>query len=236
MMSDDQHGSLWNRYKEFRTLEDRDQLVYAYQHLVSRFRPKQAHISAWFDEDDFAQAGVIGLCEAIERFNPDMGVPFERYAALRITGAMTDATRKDGLDWASRRTRENLGKIDRFRENFLTKHAREPNAIEIAEGLGIGNQIVAELMNLATAHDKGALPLAPEVSDAIVSEVAESEWWRQAVRDLPEPEKSVVFLHYLESLTIEDVSTALGIGSVTIHKMKKRAMEKLREASAEYAA
>lgn len=230
-MGTDHNASLWQRYKEFRSLEDRDQLVLAYQHLLKRLRPRQADLHAWFDEDDFAQAGAIGLCEAIERFDPDAGVPFERYAAQRIAGAMTDATRKD-LDWASRRTRDSLNQVATFRDKFVTENCREPNAIEVAEALGIGKPIAAELMNLASAHEKGALPLLPEVTDAIVAEVAESDWWRQAVRELNEPEKSVVALHYLESLTIEDVGVALGYGPVKVHAIKKKAIESLRLAGA----
>lgn len=226
-MVDEGVMSLWARYKEFRRQEDREQLIQMYEHLCERFRPKHASKTAWFSAEDFRQAGTIGLMEAVDRWDPSMNIPFEKYAAQRISGSMSDALRSN-VDWASRRTREHLNKIATFRERFVREHGREPGLLEIADGLGVTLTLVAEVMAVAAGAEGGPLPMDDQVLSIVREQISDNDAWREALRHLPERQKAVLTLHYLESLAIEDVATALGLGSVTVHKAKKEALTSLK--------
>jgi RNA polymerase sigma factor for flagellar operon FliA len=224
------HESLWARYKKFRALEDRDQLVVAYQHLVDRFRPRHEGAErGWFDKDDYLQAGTLGLCEAIERFNHEAGVPFEHYAARRIAGAMTDSTRA-WVDWASRATRTHLKTIAVAREDFFLEQGRQPSAADVSEATGLHVRLVHELLALAESTQGGADDVDSYRDTLALPPDVEPDLWRDEVRNLPAEEKTVIVLHFLEGLALDDVAAAMNLSIRSVYKHKARGIRRIQDA------
>lgn len=219
------HDTLWQRYQQFRRLEDREQLVIAYQHLVARFSPTTPQ-TGWYDTDDITQAGIIGLCEAVERYQPDSAASFETYAALRIRGSINDALRHN--DWATRRTRQHANTIATYIDHHIATTNTRPTLTQISENTGLNAATVKEVVALTHQHTHG-----PQLFDETHTLNAPEEpdddiRWRMAIRGLPEEEKTVITLHYLEALAINDVALAMNKGQVSVYAIKKRALERLK--------
>src|SRR6185436_19725775 len=94
-----------------------------------------AHFPRHVDRDELARAGALGLVEAAQRFDPRRGVPFNRFAAQRIRGAILDAVRS--ADWAPRSVRSLARKLEGVEQRLATELGRVPSAREMAEALGM---------------------------------------------------------------------------------------------------
>ncbi len=93
------------------------------------------HFPRHVDRDELARAGALGLVEAARRYDEDRGVPFERFAAQRIRGAILDAVR--AADWAPRSVRNLARKLEGAEQRLATELGRVPNKEEMSEALGM---------------------------------------------------------------------------------------------------
>ncbi|HEV7721810.1 MAG TPA: sigma-70 family RNA polymerase sigma factor, partial [Iamia sp.] len=93
------------------------------------------HFPRHVDREELATAGALGLVEAARRYDESRGVPFDRFAAQRIRGAILDAVR--AADWAPRSVRTLARKLEQVEQQLATKLGRVPNAHEKAEALGM---------------------------------------------------------------------------------------------------
>jgi RNA polymerase sigma factor FliA len=197
--------------------------------------------------ESLVHSGVIGLLEALERFDPQRGVEFEAYARYRIQGEVMQCLRS--LDWVSRSVRSWGRKIEAARAKLAGKFIREPSAEEMSKELEIPLEIYYRLdqqVNDATLLSLDDLTVAAEAewqethqkftqnayldplsfveSKDLVDKLA------VAVDGLPERERMVVQLYYHEELTLREIGEILGLSEGRICQIFAQAVKLLRGA------
>jgi len=203
------------------------------------------------DREELARAGTLGLVEAARRYDGARGVPFERFAAQRIRGAILDAVR--AADWAPRSVRTLARTLEETGQRLATSLGRPPTTEEMAEALGTTTQEVVKLQNrihrsvvLALDHhltdsdgNTGTLGDTVTSPDLEPSEELEHRelhaYLRDAVKLLPERHRFVVIGYFLEGRSSAELARFLGITESRVSQLRSEALGLLREAiSAQY--
>jgi RNA polymerase sigma factor for flagellar operon FliA len=194
--------------------------------------------------DDLISCGIVGLIEAIRRFDPNKNCPFQHYAAFRIRGAIVDGLRD--MDWASRGLRLWERKIRDAREKLTQTLMREPDERELAAELSLRlddfRRILRDLNNLRQAWiyrsdklepeaptDFDALPDLTQIDPDVV--ICRSELMHvlnDEMKHLPLTEQRVLKLYYLEELTMKRVGAMLGVGESRVSQIHAQAIHRLR--------
>jgi RNA polymerase sigma factor for flagellar operon FliA len=223
-----------------------EELVNRYLPLV-RFVAEKVHrrLPPGVDLEPLVQSGVVGLLEALKRYDPKRGVDFEVFARYRIQGEVMQCLRS--LDWVSRSVRAWGRKIEAARARLAGELVREPSAEELARALEIPLETfyrVDQQLNDATllsledlsissesewersqekqSHSGFIDPLAfVENKDMIVKLAA-------AVEELPERERMVVTLYYHEELTLREIGEILDLSEGRICQIFGQAVARLR--------
>jgi RNA polymerase sigma factor FliA len=239
---------LWRRYKTSDDHRARERLVVAYSPLVKYVAGRMSSgLPAHVEEADLISYGLIGLINAIERFDLAREIKFETYAIPRIRGAIIDELRS--LDWVPRSVRARAREIERANTKLEHKLQRAPTDEEMSHDLGItvdefqdslvqiSNSTIAALDELwsvsdssgdsvsllDTLHDPDA-PNPEQVVDAteLKDRVAD------AIARLPEREKLVIALYYYENLTLREIGEVLGVTESRISQLHTKAVLRLR--------
>jgi RNA polymerase sigma factor FliA len=196
------------------------------------------------DRGELVRAGVLGLVEAANRYDDSRGVPFDRFAARRIRGAVLDAVRS--ADWAPRSVRSASRKADTIEQELAARLGRVPSVQELAAALGASVEELAHLRNrvfrslvLALDHrvnDGDDLNLVDVLHDRTCVEPEEEletremlSYLRDAVELLPERHRIVVVGYFLEGRTSEELSRLLGVTESRISQVRSEALGMLRE-------
>ncbi len=196
------------------------------------------------DRGELVRAGVLGLVEAANRYDDERGVPFDRFAARRIRGAVLDAVRS--ADWAPRSVRSASRKADTIEQELAARLGRVPTVHELAAALGASVEELAHLRNrvfrslvLALDHrvnDGDDLNLVDVLHDRTCVEPEEElesremlSYLRDAVELLPERHRIVVVGYFLEGRTSEELSKLLGVTESRISQVRSEALAMLRE-------
>jgi RNA polymerase sigma factor for flagellar operon FliA len=189
--------------------------------------------------DDLCSAGFAALLGAARSFDATRGIPFNRFAAVRIRGALLDELR--GQDWASRSVRTRARKNHTARQELTSALGRTPTDAEVAEVLGIG---VAELAAVEDDVQKAALlSLQGFPTGAAEEMVAESSdgpedllikrerlgYLHQAIQALPDRLRLVVEASFLQEQPLSDVAAQLGVTESRISQLRTEALRLLRE-------
>lgn len=231
----------------------RRQLIEAHLPLVRHVVFQVAvHFPRHVDREELATAGSLGLVEAARRFDPDRGVPFDRFAARRIRGAILDAVR--AADWAPRSVRNSARRLEGIEQRLATELGRAPSNDEIAQALGITRDELHRLRD--RLFRSVVLALEYEVNDAdeeltLVemlrddSSVEPSEelehrellsYMRDAVDLLPERHRVVIAGYFLGGRKSQDLADELGVTESRISQLRSEALIMLREGiQAQYA-
>lgn len=238
-------GVLWGEYLQRGARRHRDLLVLHYVSLVRRIATRLGtRLPAHVELADLTQAGVFGLMDAIERFEPALGVRFETYAAQRIRGAILDELRAQ--DWVPRMVRKQARDLDRAREVVEARLRRGATTGELADELGIGRADVSGILGRlqmisVDAWDewttsRGATvtlaeTLAEEDSDPVtVLEAREtSRLLALSLARLSARDHSVLRLYYLENRTLAEIGALLGVTESRACQLRGRAVCRLRE-------
>ncbi|CAN5849785.1 FliA/WhiG family RNA polymerase sigma factor [soil metagenome] len=203
------------------------------------------HFPRHVDRDELATAGALGLVEAARRYDESRGVPFDRFAAQRIRGAILDAVR--AADWAPRSVRTLARKLEQVEQRLATELGRTPSLDETADALGTTR---AELHRLQDkVYRSVVLALEYEVDDAdeditLVDVLADHEtpepsdelearelaaYLRDAVGLLPERHRVVVVGYFLEGRKSLELASFLGVTESRISQLRSEALAMLRE-------
>src|SRR6267378_4633934 len=189
--------------REHLILDHIDLVQHAVNQVSSRY---PSHV----DRGELWNAGALGLVEAAARFREEAGVPFPRYAATRIKGAIIDSTRQ--RDWAGRAIRRNTREIRRAEEALTDDQGRLPSDPQLAGALGITEEQLRSRRNAAAAALLLHLDYQVDDEDPLAVVVAEnhpdclpedsllsrelSGTLQVAVAGLPEPQREVVLRYY----------------------------------------
>jgi RNA polymerase sigma factor for flagellar operon FliA len=181
--------------------------------------------------------GVIGLNEAIERFDPYRGVKFETFASQRIRGIMLDEIRK--VDWLPRSVRDKYKKAWKsLSELNMDKVNGEKYARAIKMSVGEFDQIKGYLANAEAVSLTRSIGEDMTLEDVISgdSEVIEryedielKEQLVEALKQLPERERTIVTLYYYEDLTFKEIGKALGISESRVSQIHSEVVERMKQ-------
>jgi len=197
------------------------------------------------DLESLIHSGVIGLLEALDRFDPKRCVEFEVYARYRIHGEVMQCLRS--LDWVSRSVRSWGRKIEAARVKLAAQLVREPNAEEMAEELAIPLETYFRLdqqVNTATLLSLEDLSLAAETERDVVQEKFHRSPFvdplsfvenkdllaklASALEKLSERERTIVTLYYHEELTLREIGQILSLSEGRICQIFKQLVARLR--------
>lgn len=229
------------------TTADRQALIEAHLPQVRYIAERMlAKLPPSVDRDDLIGAGVLGLLDAVEKYDELRGVQFKTYAETRIRGAMLDSLRD--LDWSSRSLRARAREIEAAARKIEQEQGRMAEEEELAAALGMGllafQNLLGELRGLTLVEldnqDDNApgasawqVPDSPEHSPLTEYERLESrENLIGAINRLPERERQVVALYYVEELTMKETGAVLGLTESRVSQIHTQALIHLRAALA----
>ena len=239
---------LWRRYKASGSDRAREQLVVAYSPLVKYVAGRMSSgLPAHVEEADLISYGLIGLINAIERFDPEREIKFETYAITRIKGAIIDELRS--LDWVPRSVRARARAIEQANTRLEHKLQRAPSDEEMALELDmtvqefqdallqISNSTIAALDELWTVSDSSgdSVSLLDTIQDpnapdpaTVMDQTDLKDRVADAIARLPEREKLVVALYYYENLTLREIDEVLGVTESRVSQLHTKAVLRLR--------
>lgn len=189
--------------------------------------------------DDLVSAGMAGLAQAARSFDPARGVPFDRFAATRIKGALLDELRR--ADWASRSVRRRGRELSEATEALTSTLGRTPTDAEVAAELGVGTDAVqamrtdihrASVLNYESLSAVEADDVLPDSGDSPDDTVLRRErigYLVDAVATLPDRLRRVIVGYYLDELPMAALATELGVTESRISQMRSEALSLLRD-------
>jgi RNA polymerase sigma factor for flagellar operon FliA len=217
------------------TLEEQQQLVMQYAPLVRRVaRSLPLEIPGLLEFEDAVGYGTCGLVEAVRRYDPSKGTNFHAYAVQRIRGSMIDAFRR--MDRLSRTMRQKARDVQRAQSDLESILGRSPNDQEAADHLGLTVEKYRDRM-LERDDDGDSFPAAemPTADEDIdfTRAFEERELYEdlaRSVQALPERERLVVSLYYVEHLTMKDIAQVLSVSETRVSQLHAQAVKRLRRA------
>ena len=241
--------SLWFAFARDRTNKQlRDRLILTYAPLVKYVAGRLGSgLPAHVDEGDLVSYGLLGLINAIERFEPARDIKFETYAISRIRGSIIDELR--AMDWVPRSVRARARDIERAIGELEARSGRAPTDDEIAGKLSITQDELDEsLMEIArssigaldelwatSSSGDDRLALIDTIEDehgpdpqASLAETEMKEALGEAIARLPEREKLVVTLYYYEELTLREIGEVLGVTESRVSQLHTKAILRLK--------
>ena len=221
--------------------EVRDQIVLEHLPLVKAIAIRvHENLPVHVDLDDLIHAGVLGLFDAVEKFDAEKNVAFQSYAKHRIKGAILDSLRQ--MDWASRDLRKRQKQVDSVTHDLSLKLNRAPSDAEVAQGMGLSieqwrkTQIELRTVGVVSAtprpdqeHDRTEeFPASPKLQPDYICEHRELEsTLARAMGTLPERYQKVVFLYYTNDMTMKEIGDMLGVNESRISQIHKLALKKM---------
>ena len=231
-------NAIWLQYTKTRDALLKNSLIEHYVYLVKLVAGRLGiYLSQYVDSDDSIGYGVLGLIDAIDKFDPEKNVKFETYASLRIRGSILDAIRK--LDWVPRTLRKKQKDIDRAYIELEGRLGRMPLDEEMADSLDINIEEYNELLKEVNISSLISIdeymsqfesikdPSAP-IPENYIEDNEVKEMLATFIDDLPEREKKVIFLYYYEELTLKEISHVLGVSESRVSQLHTKAVSRLR--------
>jgi RNA polymerase sigma factor for flagellar operon FliA len=231
---------LWKEYNGKGSPEAREKLIVAcLPYVKSCAYQLSIYANPSQDVDDLVSAGIIGLMDALERYDPAKGASFKNYAKYRVRGSIMDEIRS--MDWVPYSTREKSRKIEKAMHEFQQNSSEEPDEEDIAKATGMSLEKYREAllevnrMTLSMLKDtlydgdssdisEQGLPRTPE--DELM--LAEKETiLANAVERLPENERLVVTLYYYEEMNMKEIGQSLDISESRVCQIHSSAMLRL---------
>ena len=204
------------------------------------------HFPRHVEREELARAGALGLVEAAQRYSPERGIPFQRFAARRVRGAMIDSVR--AADWAPRSVRRLSRRFDAMEQQLASELGRAPQTKETAEALGMKPAEVSKLRSqlyrsvvLALEHDVGGesgedlnlLDILPDRANLEPDEQLEGRelyaYLQDAISLLPERHRLVIVGYFLEEKTSAELARFLGVTESRVSQLRSDAVEMSRQ-------
>jgi len=222
---------------------DREQLVQRFVPLVKRIAYHlMARLPASVQFEDLVQNGMLGLLDAIDRFEEGFGAQFETYATQRVRGAMLDGLREN--DWLPRQLRRELRRIEAMINQLEHEHGRAPSERELADALGMTLADYQKTLGDARGHqllyfedftgegDEDFLERHFTDNDADPLSLLEEKGLQQAlvaaIERLPEREKLMMALYYEQDLNLREIGEVMGVTESRVCQLHSQAVARLR--------
>ncbi|MCC6483932.1 MAG: FliA/WhiG family RNA polymerase sigma factor [Armatimonadetes bacterium] len=235
---------LWKRFKEHGDADARTRLIEHYMYLA-KVGAGRVHIPTGpvFSQDDLYGHAIVGLIDAVERFDLEMGRPFEAYALVRIRGAILDAVRS--TDWLPRAVRNSENKLRQAMRRIEMSEGRSATDEELRDALGISQEELEELLTVMNASaiesldavisDIGDLNSSSNIADNMAYDPAThaqnsqvKRMLAEAIDSLVDNERTVIALYYFEDMTLKEIGQVLGFSESRACQIHTKAILKLQ--------
>jgi len=225
--------------------ENQNEIIMEYAPLIKYLATKVAMKSNFSVEvEELVNCGVLGLIDAIEKFDDSKDNKFKTYAEFRIRGSMLDYLREQ--DWIPRSVRDKVKVIDKTQKELEERLGRTPSAIEMADALNmsefeyhqymknakaqnlisldesIANESEATRVSFLQDRNENSNPLVKLSSDSAKQKIA------TAIQNLPEREKMIVSLYYYEEMNLKEIGQVLEISESRVSQLHSKAMMNLK--------
>lgn len=231
-------------YKQF---DEREEMILRYLPYVKYIASRLvAGKPPGVEFEDLVSYGIIGLIDAIEKFDPSKGIKFETYATLRIKGAIIDELRK--ISWIPKSAVTKLSLLNQAREELEFCLHREPTDKELADKLNISEEelktiesyvnyvSLVSLEEIFFKSDEEDMQVKDFVEDTnsphpetIVENEERIKILQKAISMLSEKDKLILNLYYYEKLTLKEIGKILEISESRVSQLHSRAIIRLRE-------
>lgn len=237
-------ADLWESWKEHGDLEAKKQLIEKYLPIVDYVSGRLAvGLPKNVSKDDLASNGVMGLIDAVEKFDYKRGLQFETYASWRVRGAILDGLRQG--DWVPRSVREKAKKIEEGYQHLEQQYLRSVTDAEMSSYLNVSEKEFQSMlqevavMTLCSLED----PIREEESETrltlLVDEKAKNPDYKvrefylreslaKGIEKLTEKERTVVSLLYYEDLSLSEIAEVMSLSPSRISQLHSKAILRLR--------
>lgn len=239
--------ALWRKYKKTKDPKLREQIVEKYLYLVKYVAGRTAiNLPSNIDLGDLVSYGILGLFDAIEKYDVEQGNKFETYAVSRIRGSIMDELRK--LDWAPRLLRKKAREVEKKYKELEEELGRVATDDELAQALNVSvkelNDIYSELScttflsldevwenqngNKAVSRMQSIEDTGTENQIDILHKEETKEIIAKALKELPEKEALVMVLYYYENLTLREIGQVLNVTESRVCQIHTKVILRLR--------
>ncbi len=231
---------LWERYFQTHDEDVKSALVFHYLYIVGvivkRLMPQYQDYN---ERDELMSCGVLGLIDAVNKFDRSFGVKFQTYAAARIRGEILDYMRRQ--DWAPSSLRKRISDIQNAYQTLESAYKRRPTDQEIADFMGVKMSLIRKvrqkthMFNLVYLE---ALPYESELEESvsfgrndpycIIENEIMTDVLRELISRLPERKKTLIRLHYYEGLPMKCIAKKLQISESRVSQIHSRILLDMR--------
>ncbi len=228
------------------TTENREEVIKQYSPMIKYVANRIAmRLPPHIEMDDLVSVGVLGLIDAITKYDPTRGAKFKTYAEFRVRGAILDELRS--MDWVPRSVRQKASNIDSVVQKLQSKLGRPPEDEEVAgemgisldqffdtlnetksmpvlslEGLGIAKETGEQQSLLDCLAGKGDTDPQTQIRLNELKEII-----AQAIDTLPEQARLMISLYYYEELTMKEIGAVLDVTESRVSQIHSKAVFKL---------
>lgn len=237
--------SLWQQYKKQGDQNARQEIITSYAYLakyvVDRLRLRPNSVIGY---DDLVSHAIMGLIDAVEKFDPSKGFKFETYANVRIRGEVLDAIKS--LDWTPRSVRSTEQELRRVFASLEAELGRAATDEEVAAEMEmdldtyedtlaeVGQSAILSLEDLMVYGEEGqsvtdiGLGSSPEYDPMFTAMLSERKrLLASAIKQLPEREMLVISLYYKDGLTLKEIAAVLGVTESRVCQLHSKAVIRL---------
>ncbi|MFJ7681792.1 RNA polymerase sporulation sigma factor SigF [Peribacillus butanolivorans] len=198
----------------------------------------QRFLNRGYEPDDLYQIGCIGLLKSVDKFDLSFEVKFSTYAVPMIIGEIQRFIRDDGTVKVSRSLKEMANKIRRAKEELSKTYGRVPTVKELAEHLELSPEEIimaqeasrspSSIHETVYENDGDPITLLDQIADN-----NETSWFdqialKEAIHELNERERLIVFLRYYKDQTQSEVAARLGISQVQVSRLEKKILQQMK--------
>ena len=226
------------------TISERNQLVESYLPMIQCIaRRISSRLPANIQYSDLISSAVIGLMDAIQKYDPTRNNKFKTYAEFRVRGAILDALRAQ--DWTPRSIRDKAKRIDRVTKALEQKFSRPPNEKEIASALDVSLEEYHNMLNqtkevslvsidesaIFNHTDKNFVLKMLEDTDSSLNQINKKSLQKvivEAIQELPERQRIVLSLYYYEEFNLRKIGKILKVTESRVSQLHAQAIERLK--------
>jgi RNA polymerase sigma factor for flagellar operon FliA len=190
--------------------------------------------------DDLIQTGTIGLLDAVKRFDPSLGIPFEAFARQRVRGTMIDEIRRN--DWVPRRVRQTAKQITYAIRDLNQRLGRQPEEAEVAEYMDVDLVSYRKMLQtsncnlLVSFEDLGVAKVDDDANGHFTSpldallESCEEQSVAAAISSLSEREQQMLSLYYEQQMNLKEIGAVFGVSESRVCQIHSQAISRVRAA------
>jgi len=237
-------GRIWEKFYKTRNDRFRNLLMEHYRHLV-RYAAERLHskLPGKVELDDLISAGIFGLMDAIDAFDPARGVKFETYCSPRIRGSILDELRS--MDWVPRLVRARAHQLAKATQSLETHLGRKPTKEETAEELDMdmaefnrlqrdANAVGLVSLNTKYADDDGEKDIREidiikdKRSRDPLTEAQKRDLKNLLTKGLTRAERLIIVLYYYEEMTMKEIGVTLDLSESRVSQMHSSIVQRLK--------